>query len=136
MRSLRRNPFAVWLGILAVLAQLVLPAAHAQSWAKRNGDPLLYAFCGQVSPALIQQLRAVSAPELLQDIERAHRASNSLSCDLCTAVHGGHLASAPAAQPPVLLVEHPPQRINAEPAFVPAQIAFAFQARGPPLSLV
>ncbi len=121
--------------MLAVLAQLLLPAAHAQSWAKRNGDPLLYAFCGQVSSALVQQQRAISAPELLQDIERAHRANSAPSCDLCSTVHGGHLAGAPATQLPRLSPELAPRRGTAEPAFVPSLVAFAYQARGPPLTL-
>lgn len=85
----------VWLGIFAVLGQLVLPSAHAQNWAQRSGNPLLVAFCGQVSPAFAQQYLEVAPPELLAQIRQQQQAGDvPLDCELCTAMHGVQLSAA------------------------------------------
>ncbi|MFP5306415.1 MAG: DUF2946 family protein [Gammaproteobacteria bacterium] len=103
----------VWLGILAMLAQLLLPSVHAASYAGRSGDPLAYAVCGLGSPALLAQLRASLPQEVLDDLRARHALPQLPDCELCGAAHGlaaaGHaatvalvVAATRAAQPPAL----------------------------------
>lgn len=98
MSRQRQRLAFVCLSIFALLGQLLLPNAHAQSWAQRGGDPLLYAFCGQMSPALASQLRKVAPPELIEKLQSDQQLSQS-SCSLCPSLHAGHLAG---GTPPVL----------------------------------
>ncbi|ORE85901.1 hypothetical protein ATO7_11428 [Oceanococcus atlanticus] len=51
--------------ILALISQLVTPTLHASNWAKHNGDGLLYAFCGTISPALLAKMRDIAPPGLV-----------------------------------------------------------------------
>ena len=87
------------LGCLALLGQLLLPTLHAQSWARQNADPLLYAICGRINPALLSQLRSVTPPEVLQKLQQDHAANPAPACDLCLSVHGHVLGSSGVASP-------------------------------------
>ena len=52
--------------ILALISQLVTPTLHASNWARHNGEGLLYAFCGTVSPALLAKMRSIAPEGLLE----------------------------------------------------------------------
>jgi hypothetical protein len=72
---MRRRPLPiVWLGILAMLAQLWLPSVHAAAYAGRSGDPLAFAVCGLGSPALLAQMRAHLPQEVLDTLRPPPRA--------------------------------------------------------------
>lgn len=102
--SHRSHPLAVALSILALLGQLLLPTVHAQSAAQRSGDPLLYAFCGQVTAQVAETLRAqLDASPAAQGGDHGDRdaALASLSCPACAGLQAAQLpASVPAG--PVL----------------------------------
>ena len=71
MNALRGSrPFS-WLALLAILAQLLLPAAHAAAMGRASGDPLHLAFCGQASAHALQTLRETAPPELLRALAKA-----------------------------------------------------------------
>lgn len=129
MRS-RTRP-TVWIGILAMLAQLLLPSVHAAGYAARQGDPLAYAICGLGSPALLAQMREHLPAEVVDSLDRRHAAPDLPDCQLCGAVHGASAAGVPgitayaAARSPELL----PQAARLQPA---AQLALPPPARGPP----
>lgn len=94
----QRKSFAL-IGVFALLCQLLLPALHAQAWASQNGDPMLVAFCGEVSPAFSQRYRETLPVELQRKLESAPHGLDKLSCSLCGAVHAAHLAGSPQAAP-------------------------------------
>lgn len=94
----RRHPLLVALSVFALLAQLLLPIAHAQAWAQRGGNPLLYAYCGQVSPqvaAALQAQLAQSAIDAGAAIDHAQLAD--LGCSACASLHAAQLAAPPLA---------------------------------------
>ena len=96
--SFRRQPLLVALSVLALLAQLLLPIAHAQTWAQRGGNPLLYAYCGQVSPqvaAALQSQLAQSVADQRGTDDTAQLAD--LSCSACASLHAAQLAAPPVA---------------------------------------
>lgn len=131
MPAFRRSPYPVWLGVFALLVQLMLPNAHAQSWARENGAPLLFAFCGQLSPGLLARLRESTPPELWTS---AGTADDSVppACPLCKAVHGGHLAGKSHSFA-MLLVASPALPLPSEETRAPNGEPFnSRQPRGPP----
>lgn len=73
---------------LALVGQLLLPTLHAQTWARQNGDPLLFAICGQVNPALLGEMRRVTPPEVARKLQQDHPADATADCTLCLSVHG------------------------------------------------
>lgn len=129
MRS-RTRP-TVWIGILAMLAQLLLPSVHAAGYAARQGDPLAYAICGLGSPALLAQMREHLPAEVVDSLDRRHAAPDLPDCQLCGAVHGASAAGVPGviAHGTAGSPEAPPHpargRHAAHPALPPP-------ARGPP----
>jgi hypothetical protein len=133
IRQRQRVAF-VCLSIYILLGQLLLPNVHAQTWAQRGGNPLLYAICGQMSPGLVEQFRQVAPPELLGSLT-PDQLPAQLPCDLCPAVHGVSLAG---SDPLVVLggltegsaVLH----ADAGPAKAHWRIADSRLARGPPIS--
>lgn len=62
----RSRNFAAVLVALAVFSQLITPTLHASNWARHNGEGLLYAFCGTVSPALLAKMRSIAPEGLLE----------------------------------------------------------------------
>lgn len=129
----RTRQRVVWLSIFALLAQMLLPIAHAQAWAQQSGNPLLYAFCGQVSPVLLKQLRSFAPPELLQRLQADQAKIDKLACAMCGAVHAGHLAASSHAAFALALAQQPapqPMRVGAAPAVL---LVVLPQTRGPPL---
>lgn len=93
----RHRPGTAAVAILALIAQLLLPILHAQGFARQNGAPLLYAYCGE-HPALIgrqlrEQIASAGGERRLSDAHRG--AAGTLSCSLCASVHGGILAGPP-----------------------------------------
>lgn len=92
VKTAKRFRLGLLLSLLALMGQWLLPMAHAQAWAKRNGDPLLYAFCGDLSPALLEKIQASTLPELLKQRQSDHEKLAKLSCNLCVGMHAGQLA--------------------------------------------
>ncbi|MDP9142124.1 MAG: hypothetical protein M3O62_15200 [Pseudomonadota bacterium] len=62
-----------------MLSQLLLPAAHAQSMAGREGNPLLLALCGS-SPQLLAEFRKTASPELLKQLAESPRNGDNAPC--------------------------------------------------------
>lgn len=133
MTARTRPSFWTWLSVFALLAQLVMPTAHASAWARQGGDPLLFAFCGTTAPALMKQLRENAPPELLAELAAdGADLQAALGCDLCAAVHG---APALGGDIPALDQAAWPVTRWAIPASVAAptlEARYAFEARGPP----
>ncbi len=101
---MRRSPaLTVWLGILAMLAQLWLPSVHAAAYADRSGDPLAYAMCGSGMSSLASQLRESLPAEIVQALDAQHAVPDLPDCHACVGAHaptaGG--ASAPTIEAPV-----------------------------------
>lgn len=134
MTARTRPSFWTWLSVFALLAQLVMPTAHASAWARQGGDPLLFAFCGTTAPALMRQLRENAPPELLAELAAdGADLQAALGCDLCAAVHG-----APAlggGEPTSGIAPWPVAQWQApvSAAAPPRAARHAFDARGPPL---
>ncbi len=124
----RLRTLACLLVALAVLSQLVTPTLYASNWAKHNGEGLLYAFCGTVSPALIAKMSDIAPPGLLPFDN-----SNHAQTELCLSV--GILAGSfvLAAVFVLLLFQHRP---SIRPALRPAPdlrlARTAYQSRAPP----
>lgn len=131
MARQRQRLAFVFLSVFALLGQLLLPNAHAQSWAQRGGDPLLYAFCGQVSPTLAAQLRKVAPPELIEKLQSDQQLSQS-SCSLCPSLHAGHLAGGTSPVLAVLADAVAAQMAAILPAAPQALRVVLPQLRGPP----
>ncbi len=138
MRAVNRGKRQQWLLLLisaiALVGQMLLPIAHAQNMAQRGGNPLLYAFCGKVSPAMAEQLLAVAPPELLQALENSQHDQQQpvSSCELCALVHAGH--AGPAWQPVLLLDGTSSQQAGAQQPFAPTvQLVQLPLLRGPPI---
>lgn len=119
---------------LALIGQLLLPIAHAQSWARANGHPLLYAFCGQISPALVEQLRRTALPDIrpgwLNNAD--HGTLAKLSCSLCGALHSGHLAGGTGLPPLSFTLAGPPAKPTRLTAVPHVRLVVLPQLRGPP----
>lgn len=91
VKTAKPSYLGLLLSVVALLGQWLLPMAHAQAWAQRNGDPLLYAFCGDLSPALLEKIQASTLPELLKQRKSDHEKLAKLSCNLCVGIHAGQL---------------------------------------------
>lgn len=128
----RQRLVVVWLSALALLAQLVLPMAHASVWAQRNGDPLLYGFCGALSPNLLRRLRESAPPELLKQLGGDDAKLGKLACDFCGMAHAAHLAG--AGRLPGLDSPPPPSDWRWRPRAQVAgwRVTDQTRARGPP----
>lgn len=124
-------PTTVWIGIFAMLSQLLLPSVHAAGYAARQGDPLAYAICGLGSPALRAQMREHLPAEVVDSLDRRHAAPDLPDCQLCGAVHGTSAAGVPgtAAYTATGSPEAQPQAAWLQRA---AQLALPPPARGPP----
>lgn len=126
------------ISLLALIGQMVLPVAHAQTWAKQNGDPLLYAFCGQASSSLaIQQFRRSAPPELLAKLRNDHaQKAVQQTCNLCASVHGQHLAGAPDFAFSLAPTSAASTAAFVLPAAVHARRVAVPPLRGPPAALL
>ncbi len=125
----------ILISVIALIGQLLLPAAHAQAWAQQNGNPLLYAFCGKVSPQLAEQFLATAPPELLRafQLKQAPQQAQFTACDLCVSAQAGQLLL--PASPPTLQLEQA-QQARVDHALSPApavRLVRLPQLRGPPL---
>jgi hypothetical protein len=119
------------LGIFAMLAQLLLPIAHAAGMAQRSGNPLSLVFCGDGTghaAALYTQLPEEVRGALEQKSER----QLPPACALCAAVHGAHLAGAPAAPLPPSAEPIPSVRIEALSLRSASGYRYTPPARAPP----
>jgi len=129
------SPLWSWISVFALIAQLWMPTAHALTWAKQAGDPLLFAYCGTGAPSLARQLRDTAPPELLAKL-RADQADTAaaMACDLCAAVHGAPALSDSHAGIALALVRPdtvPVARVAEAPT---ANAPRPFDARGPPVT--
>lgn len=122
------------IGALALIGQLLLPITHAQSWARANGNPLLYAFCGQISPALVEQLRRTALPDIRPGWSNKadHDTLAKLSCSLCGALHGGHLAGSTGLPPLSFTLAGSPARPTRLAPPPDVRLVVLPQLRGPP----
>lgn len=84
MTSLRRQPLTRCLLALALVCQLLLPAAHAQSMARDDGGLALLA-CGAGTPGFVAQLRERLPPELLASLDEAGADQPRSLCPVCSA---------------------------------------------------
>ncbi|TJY63120.1 hypothetical protein E4T66_05255 [Sinimarinibacterium sp. CAU 1509] len=119
------------LGIFAMLAQLLLPIAHAASMAQRSGNPLSLVFCGNGtghSAALFAQL----PPEVRSALEQKSERQMPPACTLCAAMHGAHLAGAPATPRLPAAEATPAIRAEATPLRAASGYRFTPPARAPP----
>lgn len=73
---------AVWISVLALVAQLLVPVAHAQAMRSQGADALAYLFCAEGSAAL----RALGAehPQILQ-LRKDTGTAGPFACALCGA---------------------------------------------------
>lgn len=116
---------------LALVGQLLLPTLHAQTWARQNGDPLLFAICGQVNPALLAEMRRVTPPEVARKLQQDHATQAAADCTLCLSVHGvPPLASVAVATPGTDSTSTPAAPTAVVAAFTP-QLRLP-PSRGPP----
>jgi hypothetical protein len=107
MRDMPRSSVQRWLlvylGVFALIGQLMLPAVHAQNLAQRSGNPLYAAFCGEVAPQRLAALQQQLAASLQQD-DAAQNAQHpaKAGCPLCASLHAAQLAVSPAIDLPLL----------------------------------
>lgn len=132
-RSLRHRWLLVYLGVFALIGQLMLPTVHAQNLAQRSGNPLFAAFCGEVAPqrlaALQQQLRA--------SLQRGDEASQShrllkAACPVCASLQTAQLATPPVVVLPAMLAGSTPIPVLAVVAHIAPQRVLLPPLRGPP----
>jgi hypothetical protein len=101
IRSSRPQRFGTWLALVALLLNSVMPTAHASAMARAGADPLLVAFCGQLSPALLAQIEQ-SSPETYAALKAGALRSGMPGCALCASLHAaGPLA---VSTPPPLMI--------------------------------
>nr|WP_277346219.1 DUF2946 family protein [Solimonas marina] len=83
-----------YLGVFALIGQLLLPSIHAQSLAQRMGNPLYAAFCGEVAPQRLAALQRQLHTSLQQSDERAatQQPQMKAGCPLCGTIHAGQFA--------------------------------------------
>jgi len=132
IRKAGMQRFGTALALWALLLNLMLPTAHAQSMARAGADPLLVAFCGQLSPALLKQIE-LRSPDSDASLKSAMLRSGMTDCGLCAALHSaGPLAAvaSPPVVPLVVAVTEAPGLARAGWATLPA--ALRPQARAPP----
>ncbi len=126
--SCRSRNFAAVLVALAVFSQLITPTLHASNWAKHNGDGLLYAFCGTLSPALLAKMRSI-APDAL--LERSDNPQTQTELCLSMGTLAGSLILAAVF---VLLLFQRQTRLGTQPrlAHCAARPCSPYQSRAPP----
>lgn len=104
-RSLAHRWLIVYLGVFALIGQLMLPTVHAQNLAQRSGNPLYAAFCGEVAPQRLGALQQQLAASLQQDDATAAQSQHPLkaACPICASLHAAQLAMSPVIGLPLLL---------------------------------
>ncbi len=133
MKPAKHPRLGALLSVLALIGQLLLPMSHAQSWAARNGDPLLYAFCGEVSPTLVARMQLALPAEVLAGLQkRDHALPSDLSCSLCASMHGGNLLGSAAPQLMMAGFAGPPVQAERPLAPPPVRHSWPPPLRGPP----
>lgn len=131
-RSLRHRWLLVYLGVFALIGQLMLPTVHAQNLAQRSGNSLFAAFCGEVAPqrlaALQQQLQA--------NLQHGDEASQShllqAACPVCASLHAAQLATPPVVVLPAMLAGSIPTPVLAVVTRVAPWRILLPPLRGPP----
>lgn len=116
---LRSAPI-VCIGILAMLAQLLLPSVHAAAYAGRSGDPLAYAVCGLGTSGLLAQMRDSLPREVIEDLRARHAVPALPDCQLCSGVHAT-AAPAPTGAIALILTAPAAQILPAAPARISAR---------------
>lgn len=96
---------------LALIAQLLLPAAQAQLMARGGGLAMLA--CGAGSPEFIASLRERLPPELLQSVAGEAEAEPGMFCPACCAAGGEGVAPFAPAWPLHAVVPAPPAALRA-----------------------
>ena len=144
MNALRGSRPYSWLALLAILAQLLLPTAHAAAMGHAGtGDPLHLAFCGQASAQALQTLRETAPPELLRALtkastsadstERTHQSAVASACSLCAGLSALQVAALGSQAPVFAFTANAP--VLAERLDAPAPLAASTRQpsqRGPP----
>ena len=121
----RQRFIAVWISVLALVAQMLLPVAHAEAMFSRSGDPLAYAICGNGSPEFRRALYDAASRAAGDAVKHAELAK--AQCSLCSA-HAQHAAGLPDIATLSLVSVSP----TSEQASVPAA-PFVRQLVLPPL---
>jgi hypothetical protein len=130
---LRRSRPLIWIALLAWLAQLCLPAAHAAVMARHDGG--LSGWCGNFSPAMAAKVAAL--PDEIRDIiapgADEHAAMQAECLLACAGTLGVAMPpdGAPAASMPAFAVEAPVAITDANPRPLPSPRP---PPRGPPLN--
>lgn len=104
-RSLAHRWLLVYLGVFALIGQLMLPTVHAQNLAQRSGNPLYAAFCGEVAPQRLGALQQQLAASLRQDDAAAAQSQHPLKagCPICASLHAAQpVAPSMVGLPPML----------------------------------
>lgn len=129
-----RCRFKAGLCLLMVLMQVLSAPVHAANMARHANGTLGFLFCGDLSPAQQEALRASLPLELQDTLERKARdeqlATNS--CDLCVGLHASDLAlpvATTVAQSPLGIYLFPDAPALPEPAVKRLQRPLS---RGPP----
>lgn len=118
MNRLRASRWPRGLGVLALLSQLLLGEAHALDLARRYQGPLLYAYCGSPTGLRALAFRSARVPAPGTEPRTPDHAVTPY-CELCSGVHGVHLAGSPST-PPVPAWTGPAREIEARGATVQA----------------
>lgn len=144
MNALRGSRPYSWLALLAILAQLLLPATHAAAMGHAGtGDPLHRAFCGLASAQALQTLRETAPPELLRALAKAstsadsdeqpHQRAVASACSLCAGLSALQFAALGGQTPAFALAANGP--VLAVVVDAPAPLAASTRQpsqRGPP----
>lgn len=127
----RSRPFAAWLGIVAMLAQLWIPSWHAAAYAQENDNPLAYAWCGTGAAKTADRLRQQLAPEIVAALSEQSQTLQLTDCALCVVAHAVG-ASDDATDVPTVFAP-PLAASTVQPSFdLPASQALRPPLRGPP----
>ena len=121
----------MWLGIIAMLCQLLLPSAHALAYAQRAGDPLAFAWCGTGAVALAASVRD-GQPADAQD-DAARLIAELPQCSACTVAHAAAAPFADAAIEGVRPSLAPPAATMAGGTLPAAPRALRPPPRAPPI---
>lgn len=129
-----RQPLALALIGLALLAQAVMPWVHAGAMSQHAGQGWAAAFCGNGSSALLAEFRAVAPAELKQALNPQPKpAPTAADCPLCLLASAlGTLAA--AAVMAFFLARLSEAQTRTCPAPQPRHaLSRAHACRGPPL---
>ncbi|MCK5770709.1 DUF2946 family protein [Algiphilus sp.] len=127
----RPGPVFVWLGIIAMLCQLLLPSAHALTYAQRAGDPLAFAWCGTGAVALAASVRDGQAAGAQDDAARL--IAELPQCSACATAHAAAAPSADVAIEGVRPSLAPPAATIAGGTIPAAPRALRPPSRAPPI---